>query len=44
MDNGVGITAVIREHVADDHCIRSELVGGGNVSTQSCGFIDIGAV
>lgn len=44
MDDGVGVTAVIGEHVAGDHRIRSELVGSGSVGTQPRGFIDIGAV
>ena len=31
MDDGVGIAAVIGEHVVGDHRIRPELVGRGGV-------------
>jgi hypothetical protein len=44
MDDGIGITAVIREHVAGDHRVRLELVGSGGISTYPGGYIDIGAV
>jgi len=44
MDDGVGIAAVIREHVASDHRIRLKLVGSGGVCTRPCGLIDICAV
>ena len=44
MDYGIGITAVIREHVTGDHRIRLELVCSGGVGAQPCGFIGIGTV
>lgn len=44
MDDGVGIAAVIREHVASDHRIRLKLVGSGGTCTRACGLIDICAV
>ena len=44
MDDGIGITAVIREHIVGEHDIRGELVGSGGVGAQACGYIGIGAV
>lgn len=44
MDDGIGIIAVIREHVAGEHSVRSELISSGCISTQPGGVIDIGTV
>jgi len=44
MDDGIGITAVIGEHVTGDHRVRLELVCSGRVGTQPSGGIDVGAV
>ena len=44
VDDGIGITAVIREHITGDHGIGLEWVGSGGIGTQPGGFINIGAV
>ena len=44
MDDGIGITTVIGEHVIGDHHVRLELVCSGSVGTQPSGGVDVGAV
>lgn len=41
MDDGVGITTVVRKHVAGDHRIWLEWVGSCGIGTQSGSLIDI---
>jgi len=44
MDDGIGIAAVIREHVIGDHRVWSELVCSGGIAAQPCGLVVIGTV
>ena len=44
MEDGIGVIAVIGRDIVGDHRIRLELVGDSLGTTQSGGFIDIGAV
>jgi len=44
VEDGVGVVTVIREHIVGNHRIRLEWVGKSSASTQSSGFVDIGAM
>ena len=44
MDDVIGITAVISEHVTGDHRVRLEFVGSGCIGALPSGFINIGTV
>ena len=44
MDDAIGVSAVIGDHVVGDRCVRLELVCNGIFGTHSRSFTDVGAV